>query len=116
MHILQGNEKAFKTLLIFLINAIHAIAASDRGEAGRYVTEGMFRASHRAEADPSKGPRAAATLPGAPFHSFEAHSAQPLVPGEAARLRFQMLPTAYRFAKVSNQSYSNDANLLVLAY
>jgi hypothetical protein len=67
---------------------------------GRYVTEGVFRASHRAEADPSNDPRAAAHLPGTPFHSFTAAAAQPLAPGEAGLLRFQMMPTAYRFAKV----------------
>ena len=66
----------------------------------RYVTEGMFRASHRAECDPAGSPREGAHLPGAPFHSFAAAAAQPLRSGEAARLRFQLLPTAYRFAKV----------------
>ena len=64
----------------------------------------MFRASHRAECDPAGSARAAATLPDAPFHSFTAAAAQPLKSGEAARLRFQLLPTAYCFAKVHMES------------
>ena len=66
----------------------------------RYCTEGMFRASNRAEVDPAGSPREAAHLPGAPFHSFTRADAQPLPHGQAVRVRFQLLPTAYRFAKV----------------
>jgi hypothetical protein len=60
----------------------------------------MFRASHRAECAPEGTLRAAGHLPGAPFHSFTAAAAEPLPPGQPGRLRFQLLPTAYRFAKV----------------
>ena len=70
----------------------------------RYCTEGMFRASNRAEVCPAGSPREAAHLPGAPFHSFMRADAQPLPPGQAVRMRFQLLPTAYRFAKVSGMS------------
>ena len=66
----------------------------------RYVTEGTFRASHRAECSAEGTPREAAHIEGAPFHSFLAAAAQPLPAGEAARVRFQLMPTAYRFAKV----------------
>lgn len=60
----------------------------------------MFRASHRAECSAEGTPREAAHMKGAPFHSFLEAAAQPLTPGEAARIRFQLMPTAYRFAKV----------------
>lgn len=72
----------------------------------RYVTEGMFRASHRAEATPEGTPREAAHLPGTPFHAFTAAAAEPLPAGRAAQLRFPLLPTAYRFAKVIGNSTS----------
>ncbi|CAL8463886.1 g3421 [Coccomyxa elongata] len=65
----------------------------------RYVTEGMFRASHRAECSAEGTPREGAHIEGAPFHSFLEAAAQPLTPGKAARMRFQLMPTAYRFAK-----------------
>ena len=37
---------------------------------------------------------------GAPFHDFKQTSAQPMPPGEAVQVRFQLMPTAYTFAKV----------------
>ena len=55
-------------------------------------------------------------MEGAPFHSFLKADAQPLPAGEAARVRFQLMPTAYRFAKVqlwdqdpltAKESYAN---------
>lgn len=78
----------------------------------RYVTEGMFRASHRAECSAEGTPRQAAHLEGAPFHSFRAADAQPLQPGTASRISFLLMPTAYRFAKVIQTS--NDFILSIL--
>eukprot|EP00208_Stichococcus_sp_RCC1054_P002346 CAMPEP_0206139850 /NCGR_PEP_ID=MMETSP1473-20131121/7550_1 /ASSEMBLY_ACC=CAM_ASM_001109 /TAXON_ID=1461547 /ORGANISM="Stichococcus sp, Strain RCC1054" /LENGTH=865 /DNA_ID=CAMNT_0053533773 /DNA_START=333 /DNA_END=2930 /DNA_ORIENTATION=- len=70
--------------------------ASDKA---KYVTEGQFRASHRKELPepPAGDPRAAAHLPGMPFHSFSSKDRQPLEPGVPVRVRFQLLPTAYAF-------------------
>jgi putative CocE/NonD family hydrolase len=49
-----------------------------------YVTEGQLRALHRA-------------LPASGRRSFERRDARPLVPGEVAELRFELLPTSYLF-------------------
>ncbi|KAL3161955.1 hypothetical protein ABBQ38_009037 [Trebouxia sp. C0009 RCD-2024] len=67
----------------------------------RYVTEGMFRASHRKEySSPPQGhPRARATMPGEPFHSYTRADAEAIPQGAAVLCRFQMLPTAYTFAQ-----------------
>lgn len=69
----------------------------------RYVTEGMFRASHRKEySSPPQGhPRARATMPGEPFHSYTRADAEAIPQGAAVLCRFQMLPTAYTFAQVT---------------
>ncbi len=57
-----------------------------------YVTEGVFRALHRAEgALPANIPETG------PPHSFSRADAQHLSPGEAARVRFELLPTSYLF-------------------
>jgi len=37
---------------------------------------------------------------GAPFHDFKKTSAEPIPSGEAVQIRFQLMPTAYTFAKV----------------
>lgn len=43
-------------------------------------------------------PRTTAQVaPRVPFHSFKREDAQPLRPGEAARVSFGLLPTSYRF-------------------
>ena len=62
----------------------------------------MFRASHRKEygSPPQGHPRARASLPGEPFHSFTQADAQHMPQAAAVLCRFQMLPTAYTFAKV----------------
>ena len=58
------------------------------------VTEGRLKASLRKEAT------APWTMPeGVPWHRAYAQDAQPLKPGEAVRLRFDMMPTSYVFRK-----------------
>ena len=66
------------------------------------MTEGMFRVSHRKEypTPPSGDPRAKASLPGEPFHSFSQKDAEETPAGAAVLCRFQMMPTAYCFAQV----------------
>jgi putative CocE/NonD family hydrolase len=66
----------------------------DEDPAGRvrYVTDGLLRALHRRLA------RAPARPLELPARSFKRADALPLVPGEAAELCFDLLPTAYRFA------------------
>ncbi len=39
-------------------------------------------------------------LAGAPFHDFKKTSAEPIPSGQAVQVRFQLMPTAYTFAKV----------------
>jgi putative CocE/NonD family hydrolase len=56
------------------------------------VTEGMLRALHR-RLQPPSGPLAEII----PLRSFQRADAWPLVPGEVAELRFDLLPTSYRF-------------------
>jgi putative CocE/NonD family hydrolase len=56
----------------------------------RYVTEGVLRALHRREAEPQPHQKWSW-----PFRDFSRANAQPLVPGEPARLRFALLPTAW---------------------
>jgi len=58
-----------------------------------YVTEGMLRALHRAEA-----PAPALEQVVGPSRGFTRAAARPLVPGEAATLRVALLPTSWRFA------------------
>ena len=62
----------------------------------------MFRVSHRKEypTPPQGDPRARSNLPGEPFHSFREKDAQETPVGAAVLCRFQMMPTAYCFAKV----------------
>ena len=69
----------------------------------RYVSEGMFRASHRKQygSPPQGHPRARASLPGEPFHSFTQADAHNMPQAAAVLCCFQMLPTAYTFAKVT---------------
>jgi putative CocE/NonD family hydrolase len=59
----------------------------------RYVTEGMLRALHRRYSPPD--PRDPVALP---QRTFLRRDAEPLVPGEVAELRFELLPTSYVFA------------------
>lgn len=56
----------------------------------RYVTEGMLRGLHRAEA-----PCTADHKTTWPFRSFSRAEAKPLVPGEPALFRFAFLPTSW---------------------
>ncbi|QDZ20691.1 CocE/serine esterase [Chloropicon primus] len=69
-----------------------------------YVTEGAFRARHRklypkAECE---GHYQSSVPPDIPFyHTFDEADAEPLVPGEPARLVFEMMPTSYCFQRGS---------------
>lgn len=60
-----------------------------------YVTEGQLRALHRALVPPERAPYPTS----APARSFERADARPLVPGEVAELRFDLLPTSYLFER-----------------
>jgi len=62
----------------------------------RYVTEGLLRAIHRAEAP---APRHYRTT--WPWRSFARGDAKPMPVGQPQLLRFALLPTAWRFAKGS---------------
>lgn len=62
----------------------------------RYVTEGMLRALHRAEAPCPDDHRTTW-----PFRNFSRREARPLVPGEPARMHFALLPTSWTFRKGS---------------
>ena len=58
-----------------------------------YITDGLLRASHRAEAAPPFDNM------GLPWHRHYEEDAMPIVPGEIVELRFDMMPTAYVFNK-----------------
>ncbi|MGV0742708.1 CocE/NonD family hydrolase [Mycolicibacterium sp. XJ870] len=57
-----------------------------------YVTEGQLRALHRRLSDAPPPYRQVI-----PYRTFNRADAQPLVPGEIAELRFDLLPTSYLF-------------------
>jgi putative CocE/NonD family hydrolase len=59
----------------------------------RYVTEGLLRALHRAEAPPP--PEYRCTWP---FRTFHRRDASPLTPGVAERIRVPLLATSWTFA------------------
>ena len=59
----------------------------------RYVTEGMLRALHRAEAEPPANQRATW-----PWHAATRAQAAPMPTGRAVPLRVGLLPVAWRFA------------------
>jgi putative CocE/NonD family hydrolase len=59
----------------------------------RYVTEGTFRARHRAIDSAAPAWDALGTP-----HSYSVADDQPLVPGEPAEIRFGLHPISYRFA------------------
>jgi len=59
----------------------------------RYVTEGLLRAIHRAEAPPPRNYRATW-----PWRTFARKDARPMPPGKPQLLRFALLPVAWRFA------------------
>ena len=62
----------------------------------RYVTEGLLRALHRAEAPCPPDYQASW-----PFRTFRREDARPLVPGVAERIRIPLLPTSWVFRKGS---------------
>ena len=59
----------------------------------RYVTEGVLRAIHRAEAPAPRNYRTTW-----PWRTFARKDAKPMPVGEPQLLRFALLPTAWRFA------------------
>lgn len=62
----------------------------------RYVTEGVLRAIHRAEAPAPRNYRTTW-----PWRTFARKDARPMPIGEPQLLRFAMLPTAWRFSRGS---------------
>jgi hypothetical protein len=62
----------------------------------RYITEGVLRAIHRAEAPPPRTYKATW-----PWRTFARKDAKPMPIGEPQLLRFALLPVAWRFAKGS---------------
>jgi uncharacterized protein len=73
--------------------ALHAYLAEVEADGSvRYVTEGMLRALHRAEADPPAEYRAAWS-----WRSYSRAAAEKLEPGEPALLRFALFPTSWTF-------------------
>lgn len=62
----------------------------------RYVTEGVLRAIHRAEAPPPRTYKATW-----PWRTFARKDAKPMPVGAPQLLRFALLPIAWRFAKGS---------------
>ncbi len=62
----------------------------------RYVTEGVLRAIHRAEAPAPRNYRTTW-----PWRSFARSAAKPMPVGEPQLLRFALLPIAWRFARGS---------------
>jgi predicted acyl esterase len=61
------------------------------GSVKSYNMHGQFRASHRTRA------KASYDNFGLPWHSHTTADAQPLVPGAAAEVEFEMLPMSYIF-------------------
>jgi hypothetical protein len=76
--------------------ALHAYL-EDVSPEGRvtYVDEGIFRVIHRKEVDPKSLPYE----PLGPAHSFLRKDAEPLTPGEVARIRFSLYPTSVLLRK-----------------
>jgi putative CocE/NonD family hydrolase len=76
--------------------ALHAYL-EDVSPEGRvtHVDEGIFRVINRKEVDPKSLPYE----PLGPAHSFLQKDAEPLTPGEAARIRFALLPTSVLLRK-----------------
>ncbi|MGA7930117.1 MAG: CocE/NonD family hydrolase [Candidatus Sulfotelmatobacter sp.] len=76
--------------------AFHAYL-EDVSSEGRvtYVDEGILRALDRKEVDPKSLPYE----PLGPAHSFLRKDAEPLTPGEAARIRFALYPTSVLLRK-----------------
>jgi uncharacterized protein len=78
----------------------------------RYVTEGLLRAIHRAEAPAPRNYRTTW-----PWRTFARKDARPMPVGEPQLLRFALLPTAWRFAAGSRIRLSiagGDADHFVL--
>jgi hypothetical protein len=76
--------------------ALHAYL-EDVSPEGRvtYVDEGILRMIDRKEVDPKSLPYE----PLGPAHSFLRKDAEPLIPGEAARIRFVLYPTSVLLRK-----------------
>ena len=76
--------------------AIHAYL-EDVAPSGRvtYIDEGVFRLIHRKEIDPRSLPYESL----GPAHSFRREDAEPMKPGDAALIRFSLLPTSVLLRK-----------------
>jgi putative CocE/NonD family hydrolase len=77
----------------------------------RYVTEGLLRTLHRAEAPPPREYRCTW-----PFRTFHRRDASPLTPGVAERIRVPLLATSWTFAAGSRIRLSiagHDADHMV---
>ncbi|MGD9843823.1 MAG: CocE/NonD family hydrolase [Variibacter sp.] len=62
----------------------------------RYVTEGVLRALHRKDAEPTQWHRTSW-----PTHSYKRADAAPLVPGRPEKMRIALLPVSWHFKKGS---------------
>jgi putative CocE/NonD family hydrolase len=58
-----------------------------------YLTEGLLRAIHRKEKDPSEAP----FVPLGVYHTFRREDAAPLVPGEVTEIGLTLLPISTVF-------------------
>ncbi|HEU0036689.1 MAG TPA: CocE/NonD family hydrolase [Kofleriaceae bacterium] len=72
--------------------ALFAYLEEETADRVRYVTEGQQRLVHQVVE------RAPLYTSPAPYRSYLRADARPLVPGEATRVAFDLLPVAYRFA------------------
>jgi putative CocE/NonD family hydrolase len=60
-----------------------------------YLTEGLLRAVHRKEKDPSEAPSVQLGI----YHSFRTGDSEPLVPGEVAEIGITLLPFSTVFRR-----------------
>ena len=76
----------------------------------RYVTEGVLRAIHRAEAPAPRNYRTTW-----PWRTFARKDARPMPIGEPQLLRFALLPIAWRFAKGSRSGCRSAAPMPIIS-
>jgi putative CocE/NonD family hydrolase len=77
--------------------AVHVyLSEIERDGTERYVTEGVLRALHRKDAEPTQWHRTAW-----PTHSYKRVDAAPLVPGKPEKMRIALLPVSWHFKKGS---------------
>ncbi|WP_198370594.1 CocE/NonD family hydrolase [Roseomonas rosulenta] len=95
---LSGHAVAELTIASSEPDASVLLYLSEVAEDGtvRYVTEGLLRLIHRAEA-----PHPEDYVCTWPWRSFARGAARPMVPGNAERVRIPLLPTGWTFARGS---------------